>query len=369
MSDLDLLRRLGDQIVPPPLGELRATARRRTHRNVVSISLAAAAAVTGVVVGMHTFSTHDQTAPPVKEPETHDRPLTYAVGDVVHYGAETVTLPGRVVELDLTDDGVMARVEDGGIWFTDGTDPAPTGDVGDSAWGDSLWNHYVGRMVSGNSGSLVAWLEFTHPRSPEAVVYDTDAGREILRSPIDPRGTDTATGLFSVDPDAVHGFTDLTFGEELSPNWRIDTATGEQSRETLEHYQRLLAAASATRTVLVSNHEDPESFVPFDGLLLFAIKDSRVEPVEELDRGRPYFVRDGRTGRDFRFSVPADYPDTENVALVQWRDDDTVVLHAERADGADLLECRVSTATCAVSVQVPAGAVVPEIGKVEPGVG
>jgi hypothetical protein len=368
MSDLDLLRRLGDQIVPPPLDELRATARRRGRRTAVVTACAAAAAVAVVLVTAHEWSTESHSAPPVKEPEVHARPMTYAVGDVVHYGPTTVTMPGRVVELDLTDDGVVARVEDGGIWFTDGAEPEQTGDVGESAWGDSLWNHYVGRMVSGNSGSLVAWLEFPHPWFPKAVVYDTDAGREIIRSPIDPRGTGSATGLFSVDPDAVYGFTDLTFGEDLSPNWRIDTTTGEQSPETLEHYQRSLAA-SATRTVLVSNHPDPASFVPFDGLLLFAIKDSRVEPVEELDRGRPYFVLDGRTGRDFRFSVPADYPDTEDVALVQWSDDDTVVLHAERADGADLLECRVSTATCAVSVQVPSGAVVPEIGKVVPGDG
>ena len=43
MSELDLLRRLGDQIVPPPFEALRETARRRARRARVATSLAVAA--------------------------------------------------------------------------------------------------------------------------------------------------------------------------------------------------------------------------------------------------------------------------------------------------------------------------------------
>ncbi len=45
MSELDVLRRLGDQIVPPPFEALRETARRRVRRTRVATSLAVAATV------------------------------------------------------------------------------------------------------------------------------------------------------------------------------------------------------------------------------------------------------------------------------------------------------------------------------------
>ncbi len=357
MSELDLLRSLGDQIVPPPFPKLRETARRRTRRTAGVAIIAAAAAVVTVAAGVDLAANKPHSAPPIDEPQQSDaRPLTYAEGATVHYGDLEVAMPGRVVELDVTDDGVAVRTSDDRIWFTDGSAPEQVGAVGESAWTDVLWNNYVGRMVSGNSGSLVAWYEFLDPHSPEVVVYDTHEGQVVHRYPVDmPSGT--VGGLYAVDSESVFGFTDLTYGEALSPNWRIDLATGTQRAES--QYGRYLRSGSAARMLLVSHQKaaDASSFAPFDGVQQFVVAGTRVEAGGE----QPVSVLDGLTRNEFTFSAPADYPDTNPVWLVQWLDDDTVVMHADQGDRADLLECHVSTGECAVAVQVPSEAIVPEI--------
>lgn len=360
MSELDLLRGLGDQIVPPPLDTLRATARRRTRQTAAVTSLVAAAVAASVLVGLHAVATDGRSAPPVKEPETHSRPLTYAEGQTLHFGDRTVTMAGRVVELDLTDDGVGVRTADNRIWFTDGTTVDEIGAVGDSAWGDVLWNHYVGRMVSGNSGSELAWFEFPRPQSPKAVVYNSSSGQRSDPAPIDLPYTDVESGLYSVDSDAVYGFTDLTFGEELRPTWRIDYATGAFKVLGGERYEDVLRSGALNRTLLVSHDKAPQQadYVPFDGLQQLSVSGNLVRPEGE----QPLSVLDGLTSADFRFSAPPGYPDTDVLWLVQWLDDDTVVLHAKHRDGIDLLECHISTGECAIALQVSSDAVVPEIG-------
>ena len=63
MSDLDLLRRLGDQLVPPPLDALRETARRRDRRKARVAVMASAAAVVLVVVSTALLAGPDGGAP------------------------------------------------------------------------------------------------------------------------------------------------------------------------------------------------------------------------------------------------------------------------------------------------------------------
>lgn len=86
---------------------------------------------------------------------------------------------------------------------------------------------------------------------------------------------------------------------------------------------------------------------------------SRVSPASNDAR----FVKDGLTGKDFEFSAPRGYPDTASLWLVQWLNDDTVVLHADQGDQADLLTCQVSTGECTLALQVAPDAVVPEISS------
>ncbi|HET8665541.1 MAG TPA: hypothetical protein VFM08_14595, partial [Nocardioides sp.] len=103
MSELDLLRRLGDQIMPPSLDALRDTARRRTRQGRVAISLAIAAGVvaatgTGVLLTRPEHRSQEPITPP---PTPSSRPLTYADGNTIYYGNRTVEADRPVVELDV----------------------------------------------------------------------------------------------------------------------------------------------------------------------------------------------------------------------------------------------------------------------------
>lgn len=369
MSDLDLLRSLGDEIVPPSLDALRDTARRRQRRTTTVMTVLAAAIVATVIGAVQLAVPEHRSTPPAKPSKVDgSRPLTHAEGATVHYGDQTVTMPGRVVEIDLTDDGVMVRTADNRVWFTDGSAVDEISAIGESGWedesagGDVLWGNYVGRMVSGNTGSEVAWFEFPQPRSPEVVVYDTGSGQVVYhdRHPIDLPYTGVTSGLYSVDAGSVFGFTDLTFGEELRPTWRIELATRTfKPMFEPKAYEAILQSGNLARTLLISDRtDDPADFVPFDGVLELSVTGPRVTPAGK----QPHYVKDGLTGQNIAFSAPPGYPDTDPLWLVQWLDDDTVVLHAKQQDGADLLECHISTSECSLALHVPSNAVVPEIG-------
>jgi hypothetical protein len=108
MSELDVLRRLGDQIVPPPFEMLRKTAHRRVRRARVATSVAIAASVVAVsATTLYLGRDTDRRFEPAPAPSL--RPLTYADGSTIHYGDHTVEADGSVVELDVTDDGVGFR--------------------------------------------------------------------------------------------------------------------------------------------------------------------------------------------------------------------------------------------------------------------
>ena len=133
MSELDLLRSLGDQVVPPPFERCarpraaapdvrrcrvpwppqRLVARRRVDRSCLR---------------------HEDGARRTRRPARrgrHDPPADVRRrAPTIHYGDRTVDAPGAVVELDVTDDGVVARTDDGGIWFTDGTGLEQVGHAG-----------------------------------------------------------------------------------------------------------------------------------------------------------------------------------------------------------------------------------------------
>src|SRR4051794_2018271 len=266
MSDLDLRRSLGEQIMPPSFDALRETARRRTRRTATVAAAGVAAAVVAVMGAVQLEVVDHNSAPPPTSPAPEEgaRPITYAEGDTVHYGDQSISMPGRVVELDLTDDGVAVRTADNRVWFTDGSAVDEVRAIGEaggggdaSHGGDYLWGSYVGRMGSGNTGAVVAWLEFPQGQLGSVTVYNTESGQLSEPAAIDLPYTDVASGLYSVDDEAVYGFTDLTYGEELHPNWRIEYATGAfKTMHQPQSYQRILESHGLARTLLISDGKD-----------------------------------------------------------------------------------------------------------------
>lgn len=373
MPDLDLLRRLGDDLVPPPLDTLRETARRRDRRTAAATALVAGAAVAGIAAGVLLLAPDEggreprPTETPTQVAPT-SRPLTYADGATIHYGDRTVEAVGRVDELDLTDQGVAFRTEDGRIWFTDGdtTDEIgalgepvePTGDL--DAWvmrSDFTDVRSTGWIVSGNSGSLLSWFDFTEPGTPEIVVYDSGTRTVVLRTRVDiPPGS--WAGPHSVTDDSAYLFRDPdpAASDEL-PQVRLDLTTGAQTPVSPEDYLADVGSRPA-RSFLISHAEQ--------GFELYEIVEGAGRQFD-VHRGRlrpmgmqPIEVRDGLTGDRLALQAPEGYPDTNPVWLVQWLDDDSVVIFDPAAEQDRLLVCPVPEGTCEIAVTGPSSMVVPD---------
>lgn len=373
MSDLDLLRSLGDQLVPPSLDDLRETGRRRDRRARIASAVVASAAVVAVTATSVVLGPDDPAAQrpsgPVQVDGTPARPLTYADGSTIHYGAETVVAEGPVVELDVTDDGVGFRTEDGRIWFTDGTSIDEIGALGDVVEPGKDLDQWVvlgqrfvgdtstGWLVSGNAGSRLMWFDFGAVR-PEAVVYDTGTREVLLRSTVDiPPGS--WAGPHSVTDDAGYLFYDPDpFADDEVPQVRLDLTTGDQAVISPEDYLADVGSHPA-RSLQISHAER--------GFKLYEIVEGPGHQFD-IDRGRlrpmgmqPLEVRDAATGEELALEAPDGYPDTNPVWLTQWLDDDSVVLLDPRGGQNRLLVCPVPTGTCEVAVTGPASIVVPDV--------
>lgn len=372
MSELDLLRGLGDQVVPPAFEVLRETARRRTRRNVVG-SLAAAAVVAIVAVAplVVTFdrSMPEPAGPPYPVSTTH--PLTYALGATVHYGDRTVDAPAEVVELDVTDAGVVVRTADGRIWFTEGEVLEQVGTLGERgpayANPDFPFLTSWGFVVSDNVGTRAAWLEFPQPGEPELVVFDTENAEETARVSLGVKPGSYAL-LSDVTDRYGYWYSLPEVGEEPFPDQRVDLATGATQEVSEEEYAADQPGPDTPRTMMIS-HADPEQGEPPNyrwiqpaTMRQFDVRAGRVEPQGLF----PLDARDGGTGQKFEFEAPEGYPNAAPGFLVQWLDDNTVVIVQERGADVDLLECRHSTRACILAETLPGTAVLPEANGQQP---
>jgi hypothetical protein len=379
MSDLDLLRSLGDQIVPPPFDDLRETARRRNHRTATATAVVVAAAVAIAIGAVQLEVIEHRSAPPVDVPKVDtSRPLTYAEGATLHVGEQSVTMLSEVVEIDLTDDGVVARTSDGGIWFTAGSDPVQIGTLGEPGarfdptelpgfvepgYGFGTANGFA---VSGNSGSLVAWWEFPEPDRPELVVYDTAARKETARQPIEIAAGRSAL-LASVTERFAYWYVDPEWINLDVPSARIDLDTGEQARITPDEYTADVPPPGTPRTILVGSDENGGGgpYQVREGLIAGLLQlgmDARAHSIDPAGPG-DLVALDGATRTPFAFTAPPGFrdPDPPPGWLTQWIDDDTIVIAFRGEKSSDLLVCDVSTGACDLAAQ-SVEAVLPEIG-------
>lgn len=371
MSELDLLRGLGDQIVPPPLDDLRQTARGRDRRTTAALAAGSALVVTLATVLLLDRDTHSSPEP-VGPPAPSSRPLTYAVGSEVHYGDQIVGTSGTVLELDLTDEGAVVRTDDAGIWFTDGSGLDRLGTLGTPAAAfEPEVPYYYGDgsfVVSDNTGSLVGWLEFPAPKKPELVVYDTGSHEEVARQPLE-LGEGHGALLTAVNEEFASWEVDPVPFEDPSAYGRLDLATGEQVI-TADEPAADAGPVGTPRTVLVSHREGggpPYEVEEGIHMQLGCCGDGGRDVRRLVPRGEePLEVLDGATRTPFTFAMPPGYPDQDPIPgwLTQWIDDDTVVITFHDFEGeqlSDLLVCHVSTRACEIAGR-SLDAVLPEIG-------
>ena len=376
MSELDVFRRLGDQIVPPPFEALRETAQRRVRRARVATSVVVAAtvaAVTATTVYVDRPAHRSQPAPVTPGPSA--RPLTYADGSTIHYGDKTVEADGRVVELDVTDDGVAFRTDDGLIWFSDGSRIDGLGALGETGpgYGDNTWplTSRPGWMLSANSGSRLVWFEFPAPGEPEVVVYDTATRQEVARQAVRLKAGHTAVPA-QLSNTYVYLFKDSVSEEmpEDTAQVRYDPATGDQTMVTEPELLEDLDADEAVRSIRLKGdgrwETAPHGFHYSDGMGQQMSLDPRKggDGVSDLVPAGPGdMVAEDVNGRAFALETPSGYTDESRVTwVVQWLDNETVVVLNPLRQSSDLLECHLETKTCEVAASAPSGIVVPDFG-------
>jgi hypothetical protein len=375
MSELDVLRGLGEQSVPPPFEALRETARRRVRRARVATSLAAVAVVAVAASTAYVERGDDHRVEPAPSPtEPTTRPLTYADGSTIHYGQQTVETDGPVRELDVTDYGVGFRTADGGFWFTDGSTTERLGALGETGpgYGDTwpLTSH-PGWMLSANSGARLVWFEFPTPGEPEVVVYDTDTRQEVARETVLLEPGHRAVPALQSER-FVYWFKDPDPGEMPADQTQVryDPETGEQSRITERDLLRDLDGEAAVRSLLLKGDGRADSSGGFhysDGMgqqmdLGLEKSVAGVDGVAPVGAGD--MVAEDVSGRTFAFQPPRNYTDKAGVAwLVQWLDNQTVVVLSPLERSTDLIACHLDTKTCEVAASAPTGIVVPDFGK------
>jgi hypothetical protein len=152
---------------------------------------------------------------------------------------------------------------------------------------------------------------------------------------------------------------------------RYEPATGEQSRVTEPELLDDLDRDAAVRSVRLKGdgrwEKAPHGFHYSDGMgqqvglsLQKAIAgQDGLAPVGPGD-----MVAEDVTGHTFAFEPPLNYTDKAGVAwLVQWLDDQTVMVLSPLRQSTNLIACHVDTKTCEVAASAPAGIVVPDFGK------
>lgn len=331
---------------PERLAEVRERIGVARRRRAIAASVGTAGLVLAVLAGVASYSMRDDAGlGPVKNPEPTEstaRPLVYAEGTTIHYGDRTYDAGREVEFVEATDDGFVYVTENDGrrLYFTDGSYAADR--IGLVAAG------HVGAypVLTANPGSLVAW-EYapTAATQREIVVYDTDQN-EIVTSP-------AGDALVAVNGDRVYwrrGGTLMRFDQSDGTEEAVSDAS---FRADLASNPRMLVIDRSTDDVQVGA-------VMAQRLAFVKIIGRRLVATDSISRGaegnttEPTMLVDGRP---LRQRVPKGYDGTEeSLAVVQWLDDDHVVLFAYHEHNefpshvGDFLACPVPTGTCRVVV-------------------
>lgn len=369
----DLLGRGADSIDPPDfdVNDLVAQVERRLARR--RLTALAATVVTVAMVGAGTFALSIDREPPAPPgPSEMDdrlgtpRALVYAERETIHFGDQTFDAGADVVFVEATDDGVVFITEDdyqpGGppqkapLWFTDGSDVEQIGVT-------DVHHVYDFAVATANPGSLVAWLAVaagadTRRQHDEAVVvYDTRRHRVVARVPVADSGPST---IEDIEQIAVNG--DRVYWENGAVVTRYDVSTETREAVSWEAYHADLARNP--RMLAFGNASDQRAAPPpvvAQRLAAFMQEGDRLVPTDSIHygSGRNEIPTTRVDGQPLELRLSDGYEPatgTRSYVVVQWLDDDTLVLFAYHEHNelpmhvGDILVCPVPSGTCEVVV-------------------
>lgn len=344
----DVLQQHADTAPAPQLDvtAIVAAGNRRVRRSRITTSLTAAAVATTVVASGLTL--HGLLATPETDAATTANPfaerrVSWARGEVIHWGSETFAVGRTVSSYVQTDDGFVYTSPNGAVWLHDGTASRRLGQAS------------TGRLRADDTGSLVAWVSAHEAGAPEYVVHDTALGQEVARVAGDSRAE-----VLAVDDGAVY------WRDGADRMVRYDVASGE----TFVVHDQQPPAADPTRKEpavydLVDVADGQLAYVVDGGRGIetkvgpvvdvaaptvarassaFLSPDARFLAAEEFDNIRVYDVA-------ARADVTPDLARYPFAAGYGWVDADTLMaLGIEDLEATayaiDLLTCEIPTGTC-----------------------
>lgn len=348
--------------------------RKRRQRSALGAAAAVAAAVV-TLVALVTGVIDQREADPVKQPDVWPtRPLTYAVGDTIHYGDRSINVGEEVQFLTVTDDGVAFVREpltgqpgNKPLWFTDGSTVERIG----TTYGSPARGYSV---EAGDTGSLlVARDDGEGGGRSYQVVIDTSTGYVTHRESAEFGGKDVA--VLSVYGDEIYFVYTADTPCDLAGDrgclryrWVLRYRADGDVREVLSWPQYDQDLRSRPRTIVgpdLGTPPVPGTF-PLDILgppsnhrwgLVFERQGTDLS-ARDYDGARELTLRQARTGEPIRLSVPG-ATKASSFEFSQWLDDDRFVLFAythttrgtEVADEGDILVCALSTGHCRLELQ------------------
>lgn len=225
MNDVkETLQRHADGLTAPrvDIDQIVRTGNRRVRRGRVTAGVAVVA-VAGVVAGTALVLPSLMTSPATREqnlaaspgPGFEDRRVSYASGDVIHWGTDSFSVGRTVVSYVQTDDGFVFAGQDGGVFLYDGTSAELVGHSENN------------RLRADDTGSLVTWVDRAEDGAPQYVVYDTSERGEVARVDDSSAGAsrdpgDRGAEVFAVDD----GWAYWRHGPDLVSH---EIATGEET--------------------------------------------------------------------------------------------------------------------------------------------
>jgi hypothetical protein len=322
--------------------------RRRVWRNRAAGGTAACAALVAVALVVPTLSFGGDDEPGIAGSGGFEaRKVTYAQGSTIHYGDAMIDVPTDVRTFVQTDDGFVFTDAHDRVYFTNGDETTEIGHAGGPVW--------AGDLRADHSGSYVAWVEIDDGERPETIVYDTSAGREVLRTD---EGNGPGPGYYGNDDKplvlALDG--ELLFVQDSKGQVAIDIPTGRSTTLFGPKDDRYFIDAANGRIALSD----------VDGVLAIRTGIDGEEqrfPRYQAAQLSPSGTRvwTSRASSDIGYVEILDVSsrtlatlargDDVFVNLSQWVDDDTVVVHRYGVRGPiDLLRCSVSSGDCEVAV-------------------
>lgn len=342
-------------------------ARRRRRAAAASGVAAVAAIVVVTAIALRPSAERTTPAPdptptpsvptPVVE-DTIDRPLTYAVGQTIHYGDEVVDTGKPIAQVDITDAGVVYVTEDGELWFTDGSRTRFI-EQG-SRRSDDRTN-----VAAAATGSLVAWLRREGRLPVEVVVYDAATHKVVFTAPAGASvwpDYDTSQPWSQVvvltDEQVVASYSDTFYrGRDFGQlrNVSYDLRTGRRTDLSFDALDDIAVAPPTRSLGWLSRAGDPDnllrgstdSYQVRDGFLTVRVFDDRVGQWRVAD------PVDMVTGDVVRIRAPAS---GSELRLFQWLDDGVFAMvrmvNRTTMDVGDLVVvCSVSDLRCEVAVE------------------